>query len=987
LHGGVQQPWRGRSARAAGFLHIPLAPALAWAYAAAQHECFSARLVLVEGECAFLSIAALGEAALPDPMADPAASEGPDKDLPLREDIRLLGRILGDTVREQEGGAIFDIVERIRRASIRFHRDGDMGARRELETILDSLSADQTLAIVRAYSYFSHLANIAEDQHHIRRNRAHVVAGSAPRAGTLAYALNRARQAGIDNKALRAFFDGALMSPVLTAHPTEVRRKSMLTREIEIGDIIDLRQRLEGNAPELAESEERLRRAVFTLWRTSMLRQTRLKVLDEVANGLSYYDYTFFTELPRLYGALEDELAGGAPGRDNQPLASFLRVGSWIGGDRDGNPFVTAEVLRETMRVQSATAIRRHLDELHELGGELSLSAALAHVSPALSELADRSADRAMTRQDEPYRRAIAGIYSRLAATARDLDQVVALRRPTSEAPAYASAKELAADLDIISRSLEENGAAILARGRLRRLRRAVDCFGFHLAPLDLRQNSDVHERTVAELLAKAAPGVDYLAMDEKGRVALLLRELASPRPLLSPFLAYSEETQGELALFKAAAEIRKIYGEDAIRTSIISKAQGVSDMLELALLLKEVGLISAEGKSALHLVPLFETIDDLRNCVGVMDELLAIPEYRRLVDSRGGEQEVMLGYSDSNKDGGFVTSGWELYKAEIGLVDVFKRHGVRIRLFHGRGGSVGRGGGPSYDAILAQPGGAVQGQIRVTEQGEIISSKYSNPEVGRRNLEILAAATLEASLLQEEVAAPDPAYLSAMEQLSQSAYRAYRGLVYETEGFERYFWSSTVITEIATLNIGSRPASRKKTTRIEDLRAIPWVFSWAQCRLMLPGWFGFGAAVKEFVAADPKGLEQLQDMHRQWPFFSTLLSNMDMVLSKSSLAIASRYAQLVPDVALREAIFSRISREWRDSVDALLAIMGHKKLLESNPLLERSIRNRFPYLDPLNHVQVELLKLHRSQPANEKVLTGIQLTINGISAGLRNSG
>jgi phosphoenolpyruvate carboxylase len=933
-----------------------------------------------------MSIAPLAEA-LPLESEENLETEGSDKDLPLRDDIRLLGRILGDTVRDQEGGEIFDIVERIRKTSIRFHRDGEVGARRELETTLDSLTADQTLIIVRAFSYFSHLANIAEDQHHIRRNRAHVIAGSAPRAGTLAHALQRSREAGIDSEAMRAFFNGALMSPVLTAHPTEVRRKSMLTREIEIAEAIDERQRMDGNALELADNEEKLRRAVLTLWRTSMLRQTRLKVLDEVANGLSYYDYTFFSELPRLYGALEDELSRNAPDRKDKPLASFLRIGSWIGGDRDGNPFVTAEVLRETMRLQSATAIRRHLDELHELGGELSLSAALARVSPALTELAERSTDRAMTRQDEPYRRAIAGIYSRLAATARDLDQVVALRRPTSEAPAYASAKELADDLDVISRSLEENGATILARGRLRRLRRAVDCFGFHLSSLDLRQNSDVHERTVAELFEKATPGLDYLAMDEKARVSLLLNELKSPRPLVSPFLGYSEETKGELNVFKTAAEIRKIYGEDAIRTSIISKAQGVSDMLELALLLKEAGLATADGQSALHIAPLFETIEDLRNCVGVMDELLTIPEYRRFVDSRGGEQEVMLGYSDSNKDGGFVTSGWELYKAEIGLVEVFKRHGVRIRLFHGRGGSVGRGGGPSYDAILAQPGGAVQGQIRITEQGEIISSKYSNPEVGRRNLEILASATLEASLLQEDVAAPDPAYLSAMERLSESAYKAYRSLVYETEGFERYFWASTVITEIATLNIGSRPASRKRTTRIEDLRAIPWVFSWAQCRLMLPGWYGFGAAVKEFVAGDPNGLEQLQDMHRKWPFFRTLLSNMDMVLAKSSLAIASRYAQLVQDVALREAIFSRISREWRDSVDALQAVMGHKRLLEGNPLLDRSIRNRFPYLDPLNHVQVELLKLHRGQPASEKVLTGIQLTINGVSAGLRNSG
>jgi phosphoenolpyruvate carboxylase len=911
-----------------------------------------------------------------------------EKDAPLRADIRLLGRLLGDTVREQEGGDVYALLERIRQASIRFHRDNEIAARRELEATLDSLDNEQTLSIVRAFSYFSHLANIAEDQHHIRRNRAHVRMKSEPRPGALAYAFRRAADAGVDAAALRAFFDHALVSPVLTAHPTEVRRKSTLTRELEVAALLDELQRQEGDDVETARIEDELRRAVLVLWRTNMLRHTRLKVIDEVANGLSYYDYTFFRELPRLYCTIEDELARQDPATAGQRIASFLRIGSWIGGDRDGNPFVTADVLSEATRLQSASALRYYLGELHELGGELSLSLSLVGVSEALAALAERSSDASTTRRDEPYRRAIAGIYSRVAKTARQLDHVVAPRQPLIDAPPYASAAELSADLETIAQSLEANGGAILARGRLRTLRRAVDVFGFHLAPLDLRQNSDVHERTVAELLASASPGVDYLKLDEDDRVALLLNELRSPRPLVSPFFAYSEETAGELAVFRTAAAIRKTYGPDAIRTSIISKAQGVSDMLELALLLKEVGLVGADGRAEISLVPLFETIDDLRACVGVMDRLLAIPEYRRLVDHLGREQEVMLGYSDSNKDGGFVTSGWELYKAEIGLVEVFKRHGVRIRLFHGRGGSVGRGGGPSYDAILAQPGGAVQGQIRITEQGEIISSKYSNAEVGRRNLETLASATLEASLLQERVAAPDPAYLSAMEALSLSAYKAYRGLVYETEGFVKYFWSSTVITEIATLNIGSRPASRKKTQAIEDLRAIPWVFSWAQCRLMLPGWYGFGAAVKAYVAANPaSGLDQLKAMYRNWPFFRTLLSNMDMVLAKSSLAIASRYAQLVGDVALRDAIFSRISAEWRDSVDALNAIMEQKQLLESNPLLARSIRNRFPYLDPLNHVQVELLKLHRAHSTSEKVLTGIQLTINGISAGLRNSG
>jgi len=916
------------------------------------------------------------------------AADDPDKDLPLRDDIRLLGRILGDTVREQEGEEVFELVEQIRKASIRFHRDNEVGARRELEATLDSLNADQTLSIVRAYSYFSHLANIAEDQHHIRRNRAHAIAGSASRPGSLAYAFQRTREMGVEPKALGEFFDRALVSPVLTAHPTEVRRQSTRTRELEIAELLDERDRAVDPA-ELVLIEEKLRRAILVLWRTNLLRQTRLKVIDEVANGLSYYGYTFFRELPRLYGSIEDKLEaiGGKP--RETPIASFLRVGSWIGGDRDGNPFVTADVLNEAMRLQSALAIGHYLDELHELGAELSLASNLASMSPELTSLADTSDDSAAARRKEPYRRAITGMYSRLAKTARELDHVIALRQPIVDRAPYASAAEFGADLATIARSLRETNAGIVARGRLRTLQRAVDVFGFHLAPLDLRQNAKVHERTVAEIFAAVTPGFDYCALNEEERVALLRRELLSPRPLVSPFIAYGEETAGELELFRAARSIREKYGLGAIRASIISNTDSVSDMLELALLMKEVGLIdAAAGTTSLALVPLFETIQDLRACVGVMDRLLSIPEYRKLVDSQGGEQEVMLAYSDSNKDGGFVTSGWELYKAEIGLVEVFRRHGVRIRLFHGRGGSVGRGGGPSYEAILAQPGGAVQGQIRITEQGEIISSKYSNPDVGRRNLETLVSATLEATLLQDESPAPDPAFLETMDELSAAAFAAYRGLVYETDGFERYFWASTVITEIASLNIGSRPASRKKTTAIGDLRAIPWVFSWAQCRLMLPGWFGFGSAVKAYIDAHPKdGLEALKAMYVSWPFFRTLLSNMDMVLAKSSLAIASRYARLVEDVSLREKIFARISREWRDSGDALNAIMEQSKLLESNPLLDRSIRNRFPYLDPLNHVQVELLKLHRSRAASEKVLTGIQLTINGISAGLRNSG
>jgi phosphoenolpyruvate carboxylase len=921
-------------------------------------------------------------------MPKPEAVEAEDKDLPLRDDIRLLGRILGDTVREQAGEAVFDTVEHIRQNSVRFRRDEDVTARRDLEATLNSLPPAEALQIIRAFGFFSHLANIAEDQHHIRRTRAHHLTSSAPREGTMTHALARAREAGIPPARLRAFFDGAMVVPVLTAHPTEVRRQSMIDREMEIADLLDERDRRPLTAAELAANEAALRRAVLTLWQTNLLRRTRLRVIDEIANGVSYYDHTFLSELPRFYADLEKELAN-AEVAPTDSLPSFLRIGSWIGGDRDGNPFVTEEVLRAALRAQSSRALRYYLDELHLLGGELSLDGRLVGVTDALEELAARSPDRSANRQDEPYRRAITGIYARLAATARMLDHLEAPQHAVGEAPPYRDSGELLADLVILDRSLVANGSGILAEGRLKNLRRAVDAFGFHLAALDLRQNSDAHGCTVGEMLGLVQPDLDYAALAEPERIRLLLAELGTARPLASAFLSYSAETASELAILRATAEAHRHYGRACMPHYVISQTTGVSDILETAVLLKEAGLLRPrEGVLDLDIVPLFETIDDLRHCGEVMDELLGLSEYMRLLESRDLVQEVMLGYSDSNKDGGFLTSGWELYKAELALVEVFRLHDVGLRLFHGRGGSVGRGGGPSYQAILAQPVGAVQGAIRITEQGEVIASKYSNPELGRRNLEILAAATLEATLLQPETAETRPEYLEAMEFLSAEAYRAYRSLVYETDGFDRFFRESTVIGEIANLNIGSRPSSRRASARIEDLRAIPWVFSWAQCRLMLPGWYGFGSAVNAWLEAQPNsGIRMLQRMYREWPFFQMLLSNMDMVLAKSDIAIASRYAELVSDSELRDRVFSRLRAEWQSVVDALPRIMGQQSLLESNPLLARSIRNRFPYLDPLNHMQIELLKRYRAGDTDQDVVTGIHLTINGLAAGLRNSG
>ncbi|MDA8107842.1 MAG: phosphoenolpyruvate carboxylase, partial [Betaproteobacteria bacterium] len=565
-----------------------------------------------------------------------------------------------------------------------------------------------------------------------------------------------------------------------------------------------------------------------------------------------------------------------------------------------------------------------------------------------------------------------------------------AVPAPGAALAPYASAEELAADLQAIADALEEQGAGRLAQGRLATLRRQVSLFGFHLAPIDLRQSAEEHEATVAELLARAGVEAHYAALDEEARIALLARELAGPRPLRSPHLEYSARVQRELAILEAAAGGRRRFGPRAVPHYVISHCQSVSDLLEVGVLLREAGLLraGAEPQLDMDVIPLFESIADLERSGAIVDRALKLPLYRAWVDARGGEQEVMLGYSDSNKDGGYLSSNWSLHEAATDLVRVCHSHGVRLRLFHGRGGTIGRGGGPSYDAILAQPADSVDGALRLTEQGEVIASKYADPDTGRRNLETLAAATLEASLCARPHGDAERARdARAMQELAALAFRAYRGLVKETPGFMDYFRASTPIAEIADLNIGSRPAVRRHSGRLEDLRAIPWVFSWSQCRLMLPGWYGFGAAVEQWLAAGAGTLEELRAMHARWAFFRSVLSNLDMVLAKTDLAIGSRYAELVPDMALRERVFGMIAAEWRRTRRALAAITGRDELLADNPTLARSIRNRFPYLDPLNHLQVELLRRYRAGETDDRTRRAIHLTINGVAAGLRNSG
>ena len=901
----------------------------------------------------------------------------------LREDRRLLGRLLGEVIREQVGPEMLERVERIRQTAVRFRREAE--GKPELEALLNALDPEQTLHVVRAFSFFSHLLNIAEDEQQHRRRRAHAQAGSPRRPGSLSSALDKVREAGVGVGELLAWFGRARVSPVLTAHPTEVQRQSILDTEREIARLLAQRHSPQ-HAGVLHEIDEAIHGEVLRLWLTAMLRGSRLAVSDEVANGIGYFRLTFLTELPRLYAQFEQALKERYALAEAPELPPFLTVGTWIGGDRDGNPHVTAAALRSAFAQQSRLALAHYLEEANLLGKELGISDRIRPAPTPIAPLAARG-DASPYRAHEPYRRAMTGIYARLAATAEALAQHHASPAPICEGAPYANAEEFGAELKVVSAALASQGAERLAAGRLRALQRKVSLFGFHLAPIDLRQSSDVHEAAVAELLERAGVEKDYEGLEEQKRMALLTRELSGPRPLRSPHLEYSALVEKELGILAAAAEGRRRYGARAVPHYVISHCDSVSDLLEVGLLAREAGLLKPGAAAPLELdiIPLFESIADLEKCGDIVAAALALPLYAEWIRGRGSEQEVMLGYSDSNKDGGYLTSNWSLHKAAQSLLAVCKPRGVRLRLFHGRGGTIGRGGGPSFEAVLAQPLGTVDGALRLTEQGEVIASKYADPEGGRRNLETLAAATLEASLARPPHHKRRERDMAIMESLSRRAFAAYRDLV-KAPGFVEYFRASTPIAEISELNIGSRPASRKAGESIEDLRAIPWVFSWSQCRLMLPGWYGFGAAVEGWIDAREGTLEELREMHRAWPFWQTVLSNMDMVLAKTDLAIGSRYAELVPDARLRDETFGRISQEWHRARRWLAAITGREELLADNPTLARSIRSRFPYLDPLNHLQVELLHRYRAGK-DDRLLRIIHLTINGVAAGLRNSG
>jgi phosphoenolpyruvate carboxylase len=900
----------------------------------------------------------------------------------LNDDIRLLGRILGDVIADQAGAATLDLVEAIRRSAV---GDADPAGLIEL---LDPLPIADALHVIRAFSYFATLANIAEDTDHARRRRALVDSGAPAPAGTLANTLTTIAAAELLDEAVGRAVAATEVVPVLTAHPTEIRRKTIQSIQTAVAALMERRDRVSMNHVEEAEWRDELWRQIVTLWQTAMLRLTKLRLRDEVNDAMRYFELSLLSQVPKLNGAVQASF-GARPDRE-RPM---LRIGSWIGGDRDGNPFVTADVLTETFQQQAALALGHHLQELRVLAEELSMSSRLVGASDGVMELAERSGDDSPYRLDEPYRRALRGMHARLAATAASLIGFVPGVAPIGVLDPYVTPSELLADLDVVDAGLRRHGAHAVAAGRLATLRGAVESFGFHLATLDLRQNSAVHERVVDEMLRVGGVSGDYLSLEEAQRVAVLTAELASMRPLLGVDSVVSDLAAGELAVLRHAREALSTFGPKAIENYIISKCESVSDVLEVAVLFREVGLVRGSGEPgaaelSIGIVPLFETIADLRDAAHTVEALWAHPRYAEWLDRRGRVQEVMLGYSDSNKDGGYLASNWALYRCQEGLVDAAARHRVKLRLFHGRGGTVGRGGGSSYHAIVAQPAGSVQIGLRMTEQGEMISAKFADPERARQNLEALVAATIESTVLRRADADHiDPRFLAIAAELANLSQADYRRLVYDTPGFAEWFKAVTPVVELSTMNIGSRPASRTNSGRIEDLRAIPWVFSWSQCRLMLPGWFGVGSAVTTWAGGDPQRLGELREMHEQWPWFRTVVSNMAQVLAKTDLAIAARYQTLAADLPRADEFFDIVAAEHARAVWAARQISGHEDLLYDNQALARGVRYRIPYIAPLNHLQVALLRRWRGGDQSELVQRGVHLAINGVATGLRNSG
>ncbi len=914
----------------------------------------------------------------------------------LARDVRLLGNALGGVLREQGGDTLFDRVERIRALTKEARSvPGESDAEKELDALFGSMSFDAALPVLKAFTTYFQLVNLAEQKEIVRVNRRRAFeAGTKPRSESVRNAVQTLSASGMTAPQMREMIASLSIQLVFTAHPTESKRRTVNEKLHRLSAFLSALE-----MPQIAESEqERLEADVAAeteiLWQTDEVRQRRLSVIDEAKNILFYFGETLFRITPRLYEDLAAALAECYPGEAFQ-IPNFLEYGSWVGGDRDGNPTITLDHTAEVLRLHRAQVLALYLSAVRGLSDRLSQSRHYVGVSDEMEQslLADAerlpevTAEAAGRSPQEPYRRKCEFVWERLR------------RTQDNQSGGYQAAEEFIADLETLQRSLEAHKGHYAARRVLTPLLFQARLFGFHLARLDIREHKEKYLGALSAVLADQ--GTDWNALDEDSKIALLEREIAGRRPLVPAMPHFDEDANKTLGLFRLVSDKMQTLGPDAFGSFILSMASDVSDVLAVLLLAKDAHLADLaedSGWSKVDVVPLFETIEDLENAPQVLDTLLSNPLYRRNVRLRGNAQEVMVGYSDSNKDGGYLTANWKLYVGQARIAEVAEKHGVKLRIFHGRGGAIGRGGGPAGKAILAQPPGSVRGRLKITEQGEVISSRYFDQEIAYRNLEQITHAVLTASGPGSESAKREnPDWAAVMDEVSDTAFAAYRALVYGDPDFVRYFQEATPVGELAQLNIGSRPPKRTASDRIEDLRAIPWVFSWMQSRHTLPGWYGVGTALTAYAGQSPAHLERLREMYRQWPFFATTIDNAQMSLAKADMEIAARYAALVTDGTIRKRIYGAVAAEYEKSVAIICRITGLGAMLDNQPVLQKSIRLRNPYVDPLSYLQVELLKRLRALPSGEapediKIVrrdlrAAVLLSINGVAAGMKNTG
>ncbi len=909
----------------------------------------------------------------------------------------LLANLLGETIFNYAGLHIYQTTENLTSVSKNYYKTLKHETRENLSSFFSDLTDSEILRVIRSFSIAAALANIAEDVYQTHQQRRARISNKL-QIGTLEKSLQNLKAKGISQEKILEAMEKVSVVPVLTAHPTQVQRKTILDITKKISDILDQYENVKLKQIDEKEWIDKLNREIQIWWQTSMLRESKLRVTDEISNALSYYNITFFSEIPNLINKFQEISQKVGNSIQNSQSLIPLTMGMWIGGDRDGNPFVTVDTLEKSAQAQAITLFQHYFSEVEKIYRDLSMSITMTNVTEDLQALADASGEVSPHRTKEPYRKAITTIRDRLIATAyilcdKNINLLPPKRKNGFDVP-YKNSKEFTKDLVIVAESLIRNNSEFLTHGTLNNLICATEIFGFHLATIDLRQDSSIHEICVAELLKSANILGDYLSLPEEARCEILLRELEyDPRILSDPTIPQSDLLSSELAIFRKAKSLHKRFGKKIIEKNLISHATSVSDMLEVAILLKEANLAKGnEGNEFcdLYIVPLFETVEDLEAAPDILRKWFSLPIVQKWMEKNGRKQEVMLGYSDSNKDGGYLSSSWSLYKAQKELTAVGHEFDVQISFFHGRGGTVGRGGGPSYEAILAQPEGSTDGTIRLTEQGEVIGAKYGNPDLGFKNLEALVSAALESSALTVEDAAWEE-YEKIIEEISKLSYHSYRDLVYNTEGFSEFFFEVTPINFISGLNIGSRPSSRKKKQTLESLRAIPWVFSWSQARIMLPGWYGVGTAFTKWINDDEKRLEILQKMYVEWPFFKSTISNVDMVLSKSDVSIFAEYVKLAKDQKVAQEILKEIVTEWELTIDVLKKITKNDVLLADNAELASSLRNRLAYFDSMNFLQIELIKRVRKLESMDEIprelRKAIHISINGLATGLRNSG